>query len=139
MSSYVVNKKEIKVEWNLYVLRATRDFHLKTGAHLIFMSELLMHSEPPRCADFSNAHEMSQKWPLNPFFRDGVCTSLLEQICVRAKTCITVDLIDRTGQDVFTRRCCCGGQPAPSTRFLERIPPLLQGAGIFTLLRMGFS
>ncbi|EYC33196.1 hypothetical protein Y032_0002g660 [Ancylostoma ceylanicum] len=26
--------------------------------------------------------------------------------------CITVDLIDRTVQDVFTLRCCCGGQPA---------------------------
>ncbi|EYB97739.1 hypothetical protein Y032_0137g1993 [Ancylostoma ceylanicum] len=35
---------------------------------------------------------------------------------LRAKTCITVDLINWTGQDVFTRRCCCGVQPAPSTR-----------------------
>ncbi|EYB83373.1 hypothetical protein Y032_0337g2915 [Ancylostoma ceylanicum] len=31
---------------------------------------------------------------------------------LHAKTCITVDLIDRTGPDVFTQRCCCGGQPA---------------------------
>ncbi|EYB92565.1 hypothetical protein Y032_0192g1350 [Ancylostoma ceylanicum] len=31
---------------------------------------------------------------------------------VSAKTCIPVDPIDRSGQDVFTRIWCCGGQPA---------------------------
>ncbi|EYC13104.1 hypothetical protein Y032_0045g1268 [Ancylostoma ceylanicum] len=35
---------------------------------------------------------------------------------LRAKTCITDDLIDWTGQDVFTRRCCSGGQPAARMR-----------------------
>ncbi|EYC28980.1 hypothetical protein Y032_0007g3531 [Ancylostoma ceylanicum] len=56
----------------------------------MFVYELLTHSEPPRCADSGNFAGTNS----------------------RAKTCIIIDLIDRSGQDVFTRRCCGGGQPA---------------------------
>ncbi|EYB99844.1 hypothetical protein Y032_0119g800 [Ancylostoma ceylanicum] len=41
------------------------------------MSELLAHSEPPRCADSSNVLEMSQM-ASEPVSHYGVCTSLLE-------------------------------------------------------------
>ncbi|EYC03978.1 hypothetical protein Y032_0090g2344 [Ancylostoma ceylanicum] len=67
-----------------------------------------------------------------PFFgetRVGIHETLTTQTNaanLRAKTCITVDFIDQTGQDKFTRRCCCGGQLAQ----LAANPALLQGAGV---------
>ncbi|EYB91118.1 hypothetical protein Y032_0210g2139 [Ancylostoma ceylanicum] len=41
----------------------------------------------------------------------SLCSRILGPDFLRASVC-AVDLIDLTGQDVFTGRCCCGGQPA---------------------------
>ncbi|EYC44137.1 hypothetical protein Y032_0471g2053 [Ancylostoma ceylanicum] len=74
-------------------------FKDRGSPHSVF--ELLTYFEPTRCADSGNFAGAN----------------------LHAKTCFTVDLIDRTGQYVFTRRCCCGGQttqlgvsPVPTPR-----------------------
>ncbi|EYC39070.1 hypothetical protein Y032_0678g1452 [Ancylostoma ceylanicum] len=54
---------------------------------------------------------------------------------LRAKTCITVDLIDRTGQGVFSSDIVA---VAGSQHSLERRPPLLQGAETLTLRKRRF-
>ncbi|EYB84381.1 hypothetical protein Y032_0317g2314 [Ancylostoma ceylanicum] len=104
------NGIEDRIE-TVYLSRGQPHIH-KAGANLIFVSELLTHSEPPRCADSGNFAGAS----------------------LRAKTCITVDLIDGTDRYVFTLLCSFGGQ---SAQLGANRPPLLQGAGYFDPIKSG--
>ncbi|EYC43250.1 hypothetical protein Y032_0498g2511 [Ancylostoma ceylanicum] len=98
--------------------------------HIVF--ELLTHPKPP--ALIPAMYLKCPKMVSEPVFRDGVCTSLLEQIYVQRRVSLLTFLVGQANT--------CSPEVAAvadSQHSLERVPPLLQGAGTFNQPNGRFS